>query len=671
MPSRNSKSCFDDYHKQLPIPFEVYADFECFTKPMSACCPNPEDSYTYNYQKHEPSGFCFYIKGLDPNITFKPILYTKTKSTDDIAAVFVSRLATITNKIYDDFYCQPVSVRLTKQEQDSFHKAEFCYICSKPLKGDRVRDHCHFTGKYRGAAHNSCNLMCRKPMVIPVIFRNLEGYDAHLFIKQLACLQGKLDCIPSTEEKYISFSKNIKVGEYKSRRTGKTVSLNFEIRFIVSYKFLLTNLANLVGNLQPDDFHSTKAIFGANIVKLLTRKGVYPYHYVSSIEKLSETQLPPKSEFYSRLNDEGISDSDYQHALNIWNTFKCQTIRDYHNLYLKSDVLLLADVFESFRKTCLCHYNLDPAHYYTSPGLAWDACLKETGQKLQLLHDYDMLMMIERGICGGITHISKRYAEANNKYMKDYDPSKPSTYIQYLDANNLYGWAMSQPLPTHGFKWKRDLTEEKLIDLLEKRKTNKGYIFEVDLEYPRKLWKSHNDYPLAPEKTSVNGVEKLIGSFKPRKNYVVHYRNLKQYLEMGMRLTAVHRGISFYESPWMASYITKNTDLRKTAPNSFEKDFFKLMNNSVFGKTLENIRKRQNIILVDNQQKAAKLSTKPHFDHATIFDRNLVAVHMTKTEVYFNKPIYVGQAILDLSKTLFDFHYDYIRAKYTLIVCYI
>ena len=280
-------------------------------------------------------------------------------------------------------------------------------------------------------------------------------------------------------------------------------------------------------------------------------------------------------------------------------------------------------------------------------------------------------MMFEKGIRGGISHISKRYAEANNKYMTDYDPDEESTYIQYLDANNLYGWAMSQSLPTHGFKWIRDLTKETVMDILEKANHSmsnlgrKGYIFEVDLEYPPDLWKSHNDYPLAPEKMIVNGVEKLICHFKPRKNYVVHYRNLRQYLEMGMRITAVHRGISFNQSSWMEPYIRKNTELRKTAANSFEKDFFKLMNNSVFGKTIENIRKRQNIILVDDRAKAAKLTSRPNFDRATIFDRNLIAVHMKKTEVYFNKPVYVGQAILDLSKTLmFDFHYNYIQKKY-------
>ena len=669
MPEPNTMLYFKNYHKQLPIPFVVYADFECFTKPMNTCSPNPKESYNYNYQKHEPSGFCFYVKGIVPGIHIKPIIYTKTSKDEDIPKLFVEKLTEVTKGIYNDFYKRPKPLRLNSEEQKSFEEAKTCHICSGELKQDKVRDHCHFTGQYRGAAHNKCNLMCKKPKVLPVIFHNLQGYDAHLFIKQLARLEGKLDCIPSTEEKYISFSKTIKVGEYKDY-SGSCFDIKFEIRFLDSFKFLQTSLANLVSNLSPGDFINTKHVFKSN-TELLTRKGVYPYDYVSSLDKLSETQLPPKEEFYSRLNDEDISDEDYQHAINVWNTFGCKTIRNYHDLYLKSDVLLLADVFENFRKTCLKHYKLDPAHYYTSPGLAWDACLKTTGQHLQLLHDYDMLMMFQQGIRGGITHISKRYAEANNKYMKNYNPGKESTFIQYLDANNLYGWAMSQNLPTHGFRWMSNITKEQVMEILEKANHSmlntgkKGYIFEVDLEYPEHLWDSHNDYPLAPESVKVNGVEKLICHFKPRKNYVAHYRTLRQCLELGMRITAVHRGISFYQSPWMEPYIRKNTELRKCASNNFEKDFFKLMNNSVFGKTIENIRKRQNIELVDDRKKALKLSSRPNFDRCTIFDRNLIAIHMKKTEVYFNKPVYVGQAILDLSKTLmFDFHYRYIKEKY-------
>ena len=196
--------------------------------------------------------------------------------------------------------------------------------------------------------------------------------------------------------------------------------------------------------------------------------------------------------------------------------------------------------------------------------------------------------------------------------------------------------------------------------MINPKKENKGYIFEVDLEYPSELWDTHNDYPLAPERLNVNGVEKLISHFKPRKSYVIHYRNLRQCLEMRLRVTAVHRGLIFNQEP----YIRKNTELRKTAANSFEKDFFKLMNNSVFGKTIENIRKRQNVLLVDDRKKAAKLATRPNFSRATIFDSSLIAVHMKCTEVYFNKPVYVGQAILDLSKLLiFNFRYNYIREK--------
>ena len=208
--------------------------------------------------------------------------------------------------------------------------------------------------------------------------------------------------------------------------------------------------------------------------------------------------------------------------------------------------------------------------------------------------------------------------------MSHYDKTKPSTYIQYLDANNLYGWAMSQKLPTHGFKWMKDIDIPSTIKLLEKKGTKIGYIFEVDLEYPQSLWQLHNDYPLPPEKVKIVNVDKLVSTFLPKTHYVLHYKNLKQYLEEGMILKKVHRGIKFYQSPW----IRKNTELRKEAKNAFEKDFFKLMNNSVFGKTIENIRKRQNVKLIDDEKKALQLTSKPNFDRATIFDKHLVAIRM-------------------------------------------
>ena len=430
------------------------------------------------------------------------------------------------------------------------------------------------------------------------------------------------------------------------------------IRFIDSFKFMATSLDKLVNNLPKDDFINLGLYYSGNKINLLARKGVYPYEYMDSLEKLKETKLPPKKAFYSRLNDGGISDEDYAHAQKVWRMFKMEYFKDYHELYNKVDVLLLADVFENFRNICLENYELDPAHYYTAPGLAWDAALKVTGVNLELLSDIDMLLIVEKGIKGGVSMISNRYGKANNKYMSDkFNSNEPSKYIQYLDANNLYGWAMSKPLPTHGFKGMKtsELETWKLYPC----------ILEVDLEYPKELHDLHNDYPLAPAQIEVNKVEKLIPNLWNKKNYVIHYENLKQYLKLGLKIINIHRGIKFEESQWLKKYIALNTDLRTKAKNEFEKDVFKLMNNSVFGKTMENIRNRSVIKLVTDKIKAKRLAAKPNFKHCNIFNEDLVAIHMKKTSLTFDKPVYLGMCILYLSKTLmYDFHYNYIKKKY-------
>ena len=192
---------------------------------------------------------------------------------------------------------------------------------------------------------------------------------------------------------------------------------------------------------------------------LLLRKGVYPYEYMDNWERFNETSLPNKESFYSSLNMENIDDIDYRHGNNVFKKFKLKNLGEYHDLYVQSDTLLLADVFENFRNMCIKVYELDPAHFLSLPGLAWQACLKETIVKLELLTDYDMLLMAEEGIRGGICHAIHRHAKANNKYMKNNDKNKECSYIQYLDANNLYGSAMSQKLPVNGFKWIKDVTE--------------------------------------------------------------------------------------------------------------------------------------------------------------------------------------------------------------------
>ena len=486
----------------------------------------------------------------------------------------------------------PKEMIFGEKEKEQFKEETVCWICKKEFnntadkngykKNGKVRDHCHYTGRYRGAAHNSCNLKYRKPNFTPVVFHNLSGYDSHLFIKNLGFTTGNIDFIPNDEERYISFTKNIKVGSYMNSE-GETKY--HKIRFIDSFKFMAASLDSLVNNLPEDAFNNLKKYYTGDKLSLVKRKGVYPYEYMDTLERLKETKLPPKEAFYSKLNNEDIIDEDYAHAQKVWRMFKMGHFQDYHNLYNKTDALLLADVFESFRN--ICNYELDPAHYYTAPGLAWDAALKITEVELELLKDIDMLLMVEKGIRGGVSMISKRYGAANHKYMGDkFNSSEPSKYLTYLDANNLHGAAMSMKLPTHGFKWmnKYELNNWE----------NYSCILEVDLEYPKELHDLHNDYPLPPERIMCeNKVEKLIPNLRDKEKCVIHYKNLQQYLDLGLELTCIHRGIKFEESEWLKPYINKNTKLRAKKGNSeFEKDFFKLMNNSVFGKTMENIRKK-------------------------------------------------------------------------------
>ena len=653
---------FKNFYKKQRVPFVVYADFECFTEKIDTCQPKDTKSFTNQYQKHKPSGFCYLIKCFDDNL-FSPKLvkYTAESPDKDIPQLFIESLESDIKEIYNKFKI-PKKMVMTQEDKIDFRRATHCHICEKELKDTddeeyrSVRDHCHLTGKYRGAAHNMCNLKFRLPKFYPVIFHNLSGYDSHLFIKNLGKSEGKIDCIPNNEEKYISFTKEILVDKFIDKE-GEEKEVKRKIRFIDSFKFMAASLDSLVKNLPKESFKNLTEFYEGDELKLLLRKGVFPYDWFDNFGKLSSTSLPPKEAFHSILNDSGISEEDYQHAQKVWETFNMKTMRDYHDLYLKSDVLLLSDVIENFRDVCLDNYHLDPAFYYTAPGLAWDSCLKITKIELELLEDYEMLMMVEKGIRGGVSMISTRYGKANNPYMKDYDPDQPTKYISYLDANNLYGWAMCKPLPTKGFEW---MKKEEL-----KNWENQPCILEVDLTYPEKLHDLHNDYPLAPERLIVNKVEKLIPNLNDKKNYVIHHETLKLYLSLGLKLTKIHRGITFEESAWLKPYIDLNTNLRAKATNDFEKDFFKLMNNSVFGKTMENIRNRVDIRLVTRESQAKRLTCKPKYQHHTIFCENLTAVHMKKVSLKFNKPVYLGMSILDLSKTLmYDFHYNYIKPKY-------
>ena len=339
--------------------------------------------------------------------------------------------------------------------------------------------------------------------------------------------------------------------------------------------------------------------------------------------------------------------------------------------------MILTDVFESFRDTSLSKevYELDPAHYVSAPSLSWDAMLKCTGVELELISDPAMFNMIDKGIRGGLSMIVQRKARANNKYMGPlYDPAAPSSYLLDLDANNLYGNAMSEALPTGAFRWfdSPAIHDYNWTAWLEDD-PRIGHIVECDLNYPESLHEAHNDYPLAPERMEIksemlsekqeqltltyqasrggNG-SKLVTTLLPKKKMVLHSKVLKFYLEHGLTLTKIHRVIIFHQSPWLAPYIAKNSTLRAQAKNGFEKDFFKLMNNAIYGKTCENLKERTDIRLVNNSSQLKRLINKPNLLQTRIFNqgKDLVGVELRKTRIMIDKPFYLGFCVLDLSK---------------------
>ena len=684
MPEKGDKVFFKNHQKQLPVPFVIYADFEAITEKIHGCLPNNEKSYTEAYQKHTDCGYGYKVVCCYDDKYSKPVQIHRGENAVHKFMENMLEEVDWCKSIIKKHFNKPLE--MTEENEIDFQKATKCHICDQQYtdKDIRVRDHCHITGEFRGSTHQDCNLKLQiKPakIKIPVLFHNLRGYDSHFIMQQIGEIAKKhvyknnrgeechmnINCIPNNMEKYMAFM------------------LGNHLVFLDSFQFMSSSLDNLTKNLPDDAFKYTQQEFIKEQFNLMKQKGIYPYDYMDSFNKFNDTQLPNKKDFYSILNNEHITHEQYNHAQNVWNTFDLKTMGDYHDLYLKSDILLLADVFENFRKTCLQYYKLDPCHYFTSPGLSWDAMLKMTNIKLELMTDIDMFQFIEKGMRGRTSYIANRFGEANNKYMENYNENLPSKYIMYLDANNLYGWAMSQYLPTGNFKWLSQKRIKKTNLGKYTENSDKGLILEVDLEYPQELHNLHNDFPLGPEKIKVakdmlsdyckkiaekfnisSGlVHKLIPTLNDKEIYILHYRNLQLYLSLGLKLKKIHRVLQFDQSPWLKQYIDFNTQKRTNAKNSFEKDFFKLMNNSVFGKTMENIRKRVDVRLVTSKEKLLKLTAKPTYVSSKIFNENLVAVHKIKETLTMNRPAFVGACILDLSKTLiYDFHYNYIKHKY-------
>src|SRR5436190_11816271 len=576
-----------------------------------------------NENKHTPSGYCLVVVN-DRSEIIKKVTYSYSNVMDN----FFKDLFEIEREINElnDVY---IELNMTEIDEVVFTNSSVCYICQerfneKVKNYKKVRDHDHKTGRFRGAAHSICNLQYQTSNKIPVIFHGLKNYDAHLIVQELGKYMNnrQIGVIGKDTEKYITFSID-------------------NLQFLDSYNFLSASLSKLVKTLKTFRYVNEP---------LLQKKGIYPYEYMSSFDKFNE-QLPPIDKFYSTLRGKGITPDKYQQALNIWQHFNVQNMQQYHDLYLETDTLLLAEVFETFKELSLRDYGIDHCHVFSLPGLTWQAALKFTNEKIDLIRNSTMHLFIEEAIRGGVSMISTKYSKANNKYMGDYDPTKESKYIIYLDCNALYSTAMMEKLPHSNFKW---CTSQQYLDNTDE---NIGYILQVDLEYPKSLHDIHNDYPLAPER--MHG--KLIPNLYNKRNYILHYSALQKYVELGMQVVTVHKVLQFNQKAWLKPYIKFNINKRMNALNDFEKKFYKDLLNSLFGKTIENQRKYNSIKLV-LEDKLEKYVSKPAFKDSKKFENGLHAVHLQKLRIVLNKPKYLGMSILDISKVImFQFHYKYMN----------
>lgn len=505
-----------------------------------------------------------------------------------------------------------------------------------------------------------------------MVFHGLRAYDGHLIIKELANFVDKpteIQVIPHTIEKY-------------------TAIYTKKFCFIDSCQHLLGSLGELVKDLKDkgtQHFNNLIQEFpNEEIRKLLFKKGLYCYDYVSSFERFNDP-IPIRSHFKNTLTGTTPSKAEYDDLLQTCKQLNITTVGELHDHYVKLDVILLADVISAYRAMAISEYKLDPLHYGTAPALSYDAMLKYTKAKPELIHDPDIYLFMENGIRGGMSVIPHRHATANNEFLSDFDETKAPTSIFYTDCSNLYGYAMSQPLPYSNFNWLSDEEVQNLDVMSYNADEDEAMILQVDLHYPQHLHDKHKDYPLAPEhlsiekdmlsphakaffdanKLSYTKQTRLAPNLYDKRNYIVHIKNLQLYLSLGLVLTKVHRGVKFQQRAWLKPYIDLNTEKRRQATSKQEQNFFKLLINAIFGKMMENVRRHKNIRLITQERQHALYVNKPQFKRFQIINEKLVIAELIKPEVTLNKAIYCGLSILDISKhRMFDFHYNCIMKNF-------
>ena len=654
--------------QELSPPVVMYADIECIIKDG----------------QHIPAAMaCYLVWHSDTKL--KPEYHTWVGH--DCISNFLKFLDVLAHDMHNKLLSKSkLSLKMTEEDNISFKEAKTCAKCNLIFSKDKkkVRDHNHFNGQYRQALCSSCNIQLQiQRYTLPIIFHNFKNYDCHMITyKALGKMNDwKLKIVAATSDKYLTMQAQVDVG--KSLVSNKT--LHYNLKFIDSYQFLSASLSDLTKSLETfNHVNSLKVEYPTLSDMILNHKGIFPYTYFDDLNRLSEAQLPPIDAFYNDLNKQPCTASDYDHAQRAWKEFDCKTFADYMLAYLKLDILLLCDIFETFRNLTLSEDQIDPVHFISLPHLSFTTALNMNKDDLpHYLTDAAMYNFFERGIRGGMTFTNIHRARARIPELNNNQNG--CRHLAYIDANNLYGSSLSKPLPHSNFVWltadelEYFQNEENITNLQTDADT--GYTFEVDLHIPKTIHDKTSDLPLAPESKFVEQemfsshmqdlyselrahsnflpIKKLLLHHFDKDNYVVHFDVLKYYIKLGAQVKKVHAGVKYTQKKWLKEYIDFNSMKRKNSKNDFEKAYYKLRNNAIYGKSMENVRKRRDFRLINNLDSLIRLSSNPLYVQHKIIDESLVALELYKSKVTLNKLLYVGQTVLDYSKLeMYELYYE-------------
>ena len=670
---------FDAYKALLSPWFTCYADFESLLVPTTDSTFQRDDvSSTKTLNTHTPFAYGYTVV----NWKGETVVRCKTRVFEDgshhAGAEFIKELDQLYQTVLKPKMVE-VKPLMTSADWASHRAATHCahckvqFIANSPTK-HKTLHHDHKDGRYLGAYCSADNILIKQTFDLPVLIHNSSNYDNSFLISGLGKVltpreKKKVKIIPQTREKYIGI-------KYK------------DIRFMDSFRFLSTSVEKLAGSLNDSDFSYLSEYFsddprGVEKVAMLRRKGIFPYSYLTGYEKLRELGLPPPAAFHNDLTDTDVTESEYQFASEVFQTFGCETLADYVRAYLTSDVLILCCAFQAFRAKSIRFYGLDPTGFWTTPGFAFQAALLMTRAELELMTDPDMMLMIEKSVRGGLSQVTHRYAKSNVPGTPDYDDTKPPLHILYADENNLYGRMQSGPLPTKTFRW---MTHEELEKIDPEKLSEQdliGYVFEADLYVPQdsEYHEKMSDYPLAPVHRKVETSElsktqlkypqsktpshpKLVLDMHDKLDYVLHGLALKTYSRLGLKYF-IKRGIAFEQTCWLKPFIDFNTLQRSLTSDPFERTLYKLMNNATFGKLCESQRRKRDVHLVHDRRRFLNLVSQPNFYDFSVFSTNLVAVEMKRTKIVLDRPLVQGFTVLDLSKEyMVRKYYDVIKPMF-------